>query len=324
MNELAEAIANESEYKIPHRDPEKTVFAIAGKDRVDQSMAVIERALKPNRKPCLAFSGGSDSSVLLDLMCNAGYEPTIIWADSQMEYPGTEEYIKKIANSYNLDLRIAVSNRTPMEQWKATGWPMLGKMAARIWMQKNRGQMGFKINVSECCRAMKIVPARIMTKKSGCNVQITGQRGKTDDNLRGLRNIKDGDLYFQVKDNLWVANPLNGWTDAEINGYIKAHNLPEHPARTRGAKTIGCVYCGGGSQYTNSGYRILRKTWPLAWYKFMVGWRGGLIILALRYKAHLNQIEMAVKEIGGLRYIARNMPWLFDFTRKKPILGYNK
>lgn len=324
MINLAKEIAGEPEYKIPYRDPETVKIDRVGSDKIDQSIKIIERALKPNRKPCLAFSGGSDSSVLLDLMCKAGYKPTIIWADTQMEYPGTEEYIASIAAGYGLELKIAISNRTPLEQWQATGWPMLGKMAARLWMQKNRGQMGFAINVSECCRAIKIVPARIMTKRLGCNVQITGQKGKIDDNLRGLRNIKDGDLYFQVKDNVWIANPLNGWTDAEIIGYRQEHNLPEHPARTRGAKTIGCVYCGGGCQYTNSGYRVLRKTWPEAWYRFMVEWKGGLIILALRYKTHLYHIEMAVKEMGGLDYIAKNMPWLFDFARKKPILGYNK
>ena len=324
MNELAESIASETEYKIPFKVPDKITIDVVKKDKIEQSIAIIERSLKPNRKPCLAFSGGSDSSVLLDLMCKAGYKPVIIWADSQMEYPGTQEYIENIASGYGLDLKIAISNRTPLEQWEATGWPMLGKLAARLWMQKNRGIMGFRINVSECCRAIKIVPARLMTKKSGCNVQITGQRGKADDNLRGLRNIKDGDLYFQVKDNVWVANPLSGWTDAEIKGYIQENKLPEHPARTRGAKTIGCVYCGGGCQYTNSGYRVLRKTWPEAWYRFMVEWEGGLIILALRHKTHLYHIRMAVKEIGGLDYIAKNMPWLFDFTRKKPILGYNK
>jgi len=32
MNKLAEAIANEPEYKIPHRDPKKTVFTAIGKD----------------------------------------------------------------------------------------------------------------------------------------------------------------------------------------------------------------------------------------------------------------------------------------------------
>ena len=241
-----------------------------------------------------------------------------------MEYPKTGKHIENIVSGYGMNLHIAKSNRTPREQWAATGYPMLGKMAARIWMQKNRGKMGFCINVSECCRGIKIIPARLMTKRLGCNVQITGQRGSSDDRVRGMRNVKDGDLYFQAKDKIWIANPLNGWTDAEINGYKEKYNLPEHPARERGAKTIGCIYCGGGSQYTNSGYRVLRKTWPEAWYKFMVTWEIGPVILALKYKIHLHHINNAIKEAGGLKYLAENRPWLFDFTRMRPILGYNK
>ena len=184
--------------------------------------------------------------------------------------------------------------------------------------------MGVSINVSECCRGVKIIPARILTKNLGCNVQITGQRGKADDNLRGLRSLKDGVIYFQAKDNIWIANPLIGWTDPEIKGYIRDHNLPQHPAKIRGAATIGCVYCGGGSQYTNSGYRVLRKAWPAAWTKFIVKWGGGAIILALKYKIHLYHITAAIKELGGLGYLAITRPWIFDFTRKTPILGYNK
>ena len=75
MNELAESIASETEYKIPFRIPDKITIDVVKKNKIEQSIAIIERALKPNRKPCLAFSGGSDSSVLLDLMCKAGYKP---------------------------------------------------------------------------------------------------------------------------------------------------------------------------------------------------------------------------------------------------------
>ena len=324
MNELAEKIMAEEEYQLPPRAPAKVMFTSVKKAKINQSIEIIGRALGLNRRPCLAFSGGSDSSVLLDLMSKAGFKPYVIWADTQMEYPESRPFIESVVNNYGMEFHIAKSNRTPREQWAATGWPMLGKLSARLWMKKNRGMMGFSINVSECCRGIKIIPARLLTKNLGCNMQITGQRGKEDDNLRAMRNLKDGNVYFQAKDNIWIANPLIGWTDSEIKGYIRKHKLPEHPAKIRGAGTIGCVYCGGGSQYTNSGYRVLRQAWPEAWTRFVVKWKGGLIILALKYKTHLYHITAAVKELGGLERLAKTQPWIFDFTRKTPLRGYNK
>jgi len=287
----------------------------------------------------LAFSGGSDSLVLLDLfnrsrshevyMDNPDYDtqprPYIIWIDTQMEYPGTRDFVKRTLRKYNLDarLRIAKSSRTPQEQWRRTGYPILGKMAARVWMQKNRG-MGFAVNVSECCRAMKIQPARKLTRNLGCSLQITGQRGQQDDQVRGLRKLKDGILFYQERDRIWISNPLTGWTDEEIRAYIKSNKLEEHPARAKGAMTIGCMYCGGGSQYTNSGYRVLRFVDAAAWKRLIVDYGIGPIILSIKYKRSLFYINLAIKEMGGLSLLASTRPWVFDFTRKTPLKGYNK
>jgi len=240
-----------------------------------------------------------------------------------MEYPGSRQFIVETVAKYGLHLRTAKAQHSPLVQWQRTGWPMLGKSSARLWMQQNRGA-GFAINVSECCRTMKIKPSRILARNLGCRIQLTGQRGQKDDNLRGLRTMKDGPLFYQSRDRLWIANPLTGWTDEEIQGYLVRERLTQHPARARGAVTIGCVYCGGGSQYTNSGYRVLRKTWPEAWRRFIIEWKGGLIILALKYKKRLDEVREAIQELGGLANLARHRPWIFDFTRKTPLPGYEK
>lgn len=189
--------------------------------------------------------------------------------------------------------------------------------------QRHTG-LGFKLNVSECCRAMKIGPARTLARNLDARLQFTGQRGGTDDGLRGMRTLKDGAVFYQERDRLWISNPLTGWTDADVNAYLEARGLPRHPAKIQGAKTIGCVFCGGGSQYTNSGYRILRRIWPKAWRQFMVEWRGGEIILALKYGTNLDLMRGAIEEAGGLERLAKTRPWLFDFTRKTPIMGYQK
>ena len=171
---------------------------------------------------------------------------------------------------------------------------------------------------------MKIVPALRLTRNLGCTLQITGQRGQQDNGIRGLRQIKDGTLFYQARDRMWIANPLSGWTDEEIKGYIADHNITEHPARAKGAITVGCIYCGGGSQYTNSGFRVLRFLDRALWHNFIITQKAGTIILALKYKQNLFRIQEAIQDTGGLEYLALTRPWVFDFTRKTPLKGYNK
>lgn len=277
-------------------------------------------------KACLAFSGGSDSVLLLDIVFrHTDYRPVVIFADSQMEYPETEAFCREVCEHYGAHLHVARADRTPEEQWRKQGWPMMGKIAARTWMQRHKANpLGFKIDVSSCCRNMKIAPARKLARKLGCDLQLTGVRGSSDDILRGLRAIKDGAIHYVKTDKLTICNPLTGWTNTMGRRYRDKHNLPIHPAKARGAMTIGCVCCGGGSQFTISAYGLLRQTWPAAWWKYIVEVGMGFIILAIKYDQALDRVKTAITDMGGLETVAKERPWVFDFTAKRPLPGYVK
>jgi 3'-phosphoadenosine 5'-phosphosulfate sulfotransferase (PAPS reductase)/FAD synthetase len=287
---------------------------------------IINNAITQNKKACLAFSGGSDSVLLLDIIYrHTPHRPLVIFADSQMEYPDTLAFVTDVCRTYQADLRIAKADRTPEQQWRAQGWPMLGKLAARTWMQRHKkNPLGFKIDVSSCCRNMKIAPARKLAKDLGCDLQFTGVRGGSDDMLRGLRAIKDGASHYVKADKLTICNPLLGWTDTMGRRYRNKYNLPIHPAKARGAMTIGCVCCGGGSQFTISAFRLLRRTWPEAWQKYVVDLGMGEIILAIKYDQTLDTVKNCLSGMGGLEAVAKDRPWIFDFTVKKPLPGYVK
>lgn len=290
------------------------------------SIEIINQAMKTSKSACLAFSGGSDSVLLLDLIFrHTPHRPIVIFSDSQMEYPETEEFCRKVCDSYGAEFHVAKGSRTPEEQWQKQGFPMMGKIAARTWMKKHKGRnFGFKIDVSSCCRNMKIAPARKLAGSLGCDLQFTGQRGGSDDILRGLRAIKDGATHYVKGDKLTICNPLLGWTDTMGRRYREKNNLPLHPARQRGAVTIGCVCCGGGSQFTISAFRLLRTTWPEAWHKYIVDLRMAEIILSIKYDEPLDLVRAAIRSLGGLETIAKERPWLFDFTNRKPRPGYDK
>jgi hypothetical protein len=56
----------------------------------------------------------------------------------------------------------------------------------------------------------------------------------------------------------------------------------------------------------------------------MVEWRGGTIVLALKYGVTAEEVEDAVAGLGGLSALANSRPWVFDFTRRTPMKGYAK
>jgi 3'-phosphoadenosine 5'-phosphosulfate sulfotransferase (PAPS reductase)/FAD synthetase len=290
------------------------------------TLAIIDAAMKDHPRSCIAFSGGADSMVLMDIVFRrTPYRPLVVFADSGMEYFCTLPFVRTVCEHYKAELHVARPTRTPQEQWSRQGWPMLGKLAARIWMQKHRGRgFGIRLDVSSCCRNMKIAPARRLAGKLGITLQFTGQRGGQDDILRGLRAIKDGAFHHVEADRMTICNPLLGWTDMMIRRYARKNGLPSHPARAMGAVTIGCVCCGGGSQFTVSAYRILRRVWPEAWWRYIVDMGMGEVILAIKYDRPLSIVRQAIELYGGLELIARTSPWVFDFTSRSPLPGYEK
>jgi 3'-phosphoadenosine 5'-phosphosulfate sulfotransferase (PAPS reductase)/FAD synthetase len=133
------------------------------------TVAIIDRAFRQYR-PTLAYSGGGDSTVLLDIVTKLGHRPPLIYTDTQMEYDSQLSHIKEVAARYDLPLHVAKAPITPLECWQRYGYPMLGKMAAAMWMRKHPElEYGFRLNVSACCRKMKIKPGRDTVKEIGCN-----------------------------------------------------------------------------------------------------------------------------------------------------------
>jgi hypothetical protein len=96
------------------------------------------------------------------------------------------------------------------------------------------------------------------------------------------------------------------------------------PDDFKGAVTIGCVACRGGRQFTVSAFRLLRKTWPEAWWRYIVTVCMGEIILSIKYDQHIDTVGATLAKLGGLAAVAKERPWLFDFTAKKPLPGYVK
>jgi len=282
-----------------------------------RTLDIIKAHLDRHPHSAVMFSGGVDSLVLLDLVfARAGARLPVIFVDSGMEHPQTLPFVEQTCERYGAELHVVTPQRAPLEQWSRQGWPMLGKLAAANWNRKHKGRnMGFRLGVSACCRNLKIAPGREALKSIGATAQLTGQRGGADDICRGLRAHKDGHTYFVKADRVTICNPLQNWTSSMIRRYVQQNVLPLHPAIAQGAKTIGCLYCGGGAQYSDSGFRWLRLNLPDHWRRFIVDWRAGLVILAIKFDVRLDRVAQATERLGGLLEVARTTGPAFDFLR---------
>lgn len=186
----------------------------------------------------VAFSGGKDSAVLLDLVKKALPKGSfvVIFGDTGMEFPDTYdvvEYTKKQCEEDGTPFYIARSHFNPEESWKLFGPPARGLR----W----------------CCSVHKSTPQTLMMR------EITEKNDYTGIDFVGVRAHEsiarskyDYENFGKKQKGQYSYNPILEWTSAEIWLYIFANGILVNEAYKKGNSRAGCLFCpmsGGQSDY---------------------------------------------------------------------------
>jgi phosphoadenosine phosphosulfate reductase len=186
----------------------------------------------------VAFSGGKDSCVLLDLVKKALPKGSfvVVFGDTGMEFPDTYEVIKttkKQCAEDEIPFYIAKSHLSPIESWELFGPP------SRV--------------LRWCCSVHKSTPQTLKLR------EITGKddyRGLAFVGVRAQESATRAEYeYFNDGKKIkgqFSHNSILEWTSAEVWLYMFTSNLTVNDAYKKGSSRVGCICCpmGGGK----SGY----------------------------------------------------------------------
>ena len=226
----------------------------------------------------VAFSGGKDSTVLLDL-CRKYYpEMEAVFVDTGLEYPEIREFVKQTPNVTRLKPTL-----TFKDVLEKKGYPVISKSVAEALYKikspgtservrqkalygDEKGSYGklpkkyrylidapFKIS-ARCCEVMKMNPTIKYYKKTG-KVPFVGTMA-SDSNKRAYAYMKKG--CFMMNKSQPKCTPLGFWTTEDIWEYIKTNDLPYCSIYDTGVKHTGCVFCMFGAHLEQSPNRFER------------------------------------------------------------------
>jgi phosphoadenosine phosphosulfate reductase len=182
----------------------------------------------------VAFSGGKDSLVLLDLVKKALPRGSfvVVFGDTEMEFPDTYDVIKKIKQQCaeeEIPFYIAKSHLSPKESWELFGPPS----RTLRW----------------CCSVHKSTPQTLKLR------EITGKdnyKGLAFVGIRAQESVNRSEyVYFndgKKTKGQFSHNSILEWTSAEIWLYIYANDVVINKAYKKGSARVGCICCpmGGG------------------------------------------------------------------------------
>lgn len=230
----------------------------------------------------VSFSGGKDSTALLDLVRDLYPKVPAVFFDTGLEYPEVRDF------AINTENVTCVTPKMPFTQViKTYGYPVVSKENAqkiaeirttnseklrnkRLYGdEKGNGKLAekwkflldapFKIS-AKCCEVMKKGPARRYEKESG-RKPIVGLLA-SDSSYRAVSYLQHGCNSFST--NRPMSNPMGFWRTEDIWKYIKTRDLPYSCVYEQGYTMTGCMFCMFGIQKEEEPNRFqkMKRTHP--------------------------------------------------------------
>jgi phosphoadenosine phosphosulfate reductase len=158
----------------------------------------------------LVLAASFQDCVLIDLMAKAAPGVEVVFLDTQYHFAETLWFVEQVRAKYDLNLTVMRPKATLDDLWHS--------------------------DPDQCCRVRKVEPLeRALRGKAAWMTGLRRDEGAT----RAATPI----VTYDVGRGLVKVNPLATWSDVDVRGYIRDHNLPVHPLAERGYTSIGCWPC---------------------------------------------------------------------------------
>ena len=256
---------------------------------LEQKLEITEKSIKEWYKHwdgdvCVSFSGGKDSTVLLDIVRKIYPEVPAVFVDTGLEFPEIREFVKTIDNV--VWLKPEMNFRDVLNKY---GYPVISKSVSdkihdirnstehMRQMRLHGTQMErlpkkwlfmlkapFKIS-DKCCNVIKKKPLRKYQDETNKKpfIGMMASEGRQ----RQINYIKYGCNMFSAGNP--TSNPLSIWLEQDIWEYIKKENLPVSKIYEMGYDRTGCMFCmfGLNLQKHPNKFELMKITHPLQ-YKY--------------------------------------------------------
>lgn len=179
---------------------------------------ILEHAIKEEFSGGIALvsSFGAESAVLLHMAAEIDRSLPVLFLETGKHFAQTLSYKKKLVQRLGLT---DVRDLRPAE--------------AALKAQDPKGDL-WNHDPDACCTLRKVQP--LDGALAGFDAWITGRKQFHGGGRAALPAFEANATHIKV-------NPLIRWGKDEVDGYLKAHDLPKHPLTEQGYPSIGCWPC---------------------------------------------------------------------------------
>jgi len=228
----------------------------------------------------ISFSGGKDSTVLLNLVRRIYPDVPAVFVDTGLEYPEIREFVKTIDNV------IWLKPKMPFNQViQKYGYPVISKETAgkiheirntksefllnkRLYGdEKGNGKISEKwkflidapfLISDKCCHVMKKEPVKRYEKTTGKSPMVGTMA--SDSRLRKTSYLKNGCNSFNGRA---MSTPMSFWLERDVWDYLRKYSIPYCKIYDMGYERTGCMFCMFGLHLDKKcRFERMKKTHP--------------------------------------------------------------
>jgi phosphoadenosine phosphosulfate reductase len=218
---ITDKIFEEKDYSLklisPEMNEDRSMMFKSLYEKEKKSIEIINKAIEHYGIESIgvAWTGGKDSTTVLHLIKQAfGYIPfKVINIDTTVDFPEIYEFINKIKNEWNIDLRVFKNEDA----------------SKFIQISKDHG---------ECCYHLKTLPLNQAIVSLKIRALITALRWDEQE-------ARSEEKYFspREKPEHVRVQPILHFREVDIWQYIKKHNVPYCNLYNKDYRSLGCVPC---------------------------------------------------------------------------------
>jgi phosphoadenosine phosphosulfate reductase len=170
--------------------------------------AIIEWAVEAFH-PHLCLTASMTDAVLIDLAVKVEPSIEVVFIDTGYHFPETLQTVEDVRRKYGLNMKMMTVPTHDEELWK--------------------------VDPENCCSAIKV--GQLDRALQGKDAWMSGLR-RSESPTRAAAPLVARDIRGLIK-----VNPIGMWTDQDVAGYIRDHDVPYNPLIDQGYTSIGCWPC---------------------------------------------------------------------------------
>ena len=230
------------------------------KEKIEKSIEVLRTAAKISKDfydtpLILAYSGGKDSDVMLDLAIKANIEFEVLYSTTTVDAPQTMLHINEVFKKLKA-MGIKAGKTKPVYK---------GKPVNMFLLIQQKGTPPTRI-MRYCCSVFKetSTPYRITavgvraseSRKRHGRSDFSSGRGRAAKHFN-LEHVKEVFKDATEQDPVWdctivanarnhknlIVNPIYEWIDNDVWTYIRGNKIQYNPLYDMGYSRVGCILC---------------------------------------------------------------------------------